>query len=84
VEGEEEGGIWKPTLFEGLLARDIFLINSRPYHLQTNGRMGHFYQMMGETIGYYGSLVGVHRLLQWAETTFYWILTMVKTLLMAF
>ncbi len=33
-------GTWQPTLFEEeLLAWDIILINSRPYHPQTNGRL---------------------------------------------
>ena len=33
-------GTWQPTLFEEeLLARDIILINSRPYHPETNGKL---------------------------------------------
>ncbi len=34
------GGTWQPTLFEEeLLTRDIILINTRPYHPQTNGKL---------------------------------------------
>ena len=54
---KKKGGTWKPTLFEEeLLARDIFLINSRPYHPQTNGKLERFYRTLEEQIGHYDSL----------------------------
>ena len=38
-------GSWMPTIFEQeLLALDIALINSRPYHPQTNGKLERFHQ----------------------------------------
>ena len=36
---------WKPTIFEeALLGRGTELINSRPYHPQTNGKLERFHR----------------------------------------
>ena len=38
-------GTWTPTLFENeLLALNIGLINSRPYHLQANSKLDRFHK----------------------------------------
>ncbi len=48
---------WKPTAFEeALLGRGIELINSRPYHPQTNGKLERFHRTIEEEIGHYESL----------------------------
>ena len=50
-------GSWKPTAFEeALLGRGIELINSRPYHPQTNGNLDRFHRTIEEEIGHYESL----------------------------
>ena len=51
-------GSWKPTAFEEeLLGRGIELINSRPYHPQTNGKLERFHRTIEEEIGHYESLL---------------------------
>ena len=48
---------WKPTAFEAeLLDRGIELINSRPYHPQTNGKLERFHRSIEDEIGHYESL----------------------------
>ena len=47
-------GTWTPTLFENeLLDLDIGLINSRPYHPQTNGKLERFHRSLEEEIWHY-------------------------------
>ena len=41
---------------EELLGRGIELINSRPYHPQTNGKLERFHRSIEEEIGHYESL----------------------------
>ena len=53
----KERGTWRPTLFEEeLLARDIILINSRPYHPQTNGKLERFHRSIEDEIWHYEDL----------------------------
>ncbi len=48
---------WMPTAFEAeLLDRGIELINSRPYHPQTNGKLERFHRSIEEELWYYESL----------------------------
>ncbi len=48
---------WQPTVFESeLLDRGIELINSRPYRLQTNGKLERFHRSIGEEIFHCESL----------------------------
>ena len=50
-------GTWTPTLFENeLLSLDIGLINSRPYHPQTNGKLERFHRSIEDEIWRYGCL----------------------------
>ena len=50
-------GSWQPTAFEAeLLDRGIELINTRPYHPQTNGKLERFHRSIEEEIYYYESL----------------------------
>ena len=50
-------GIWTPTLFENkLLNLKIGLINSRPYHPQTNGKLERFHRTIEEEIWHYDGL----------------------------
>lgn len=50
-------GSWTPTLFENeLLHLDIGLINSRPYHPQTNGKLERFHRSLEDEIWNYSSL----------------------------
>ena len=50
-------GIWTPTMFENeLLSLDIGLINSRPYHPQTNGKLEWFRRSVKDEIWRYGCL----------------------------
>ena len=49
--------IWTPTLFENeLLNLKIGLINSRPYHPQTNGKLERFHRTIEEEIWHYDGL----------------------------
>ncbi len=57
--GRKKGptGTWQPTVFEEeLLGRGIALINSRPYHPQTNGKLERFHRSIEEEIWNYESL----------------------------
>ncbi len=48
---------WMPTAFEAeLLDRGIELINSRPYHPQTNGKLERFHRSIEEELWHYESL----------------------------
>lgn len=48
---------WQPTALEaGLLDMGIELINSRPYHPQTNGKLERFHKSIGDEIFHYESL----------------------------
>ena len=50
-------GSWQPTVFEAeLLDRGIELINARPYHPQTNGKLERFHRSIEEEIYHYESL----------------------------
>ena len=50
-------GTWIPTVFEAeLLDCGIELINSRPYHPQTNGKLERFHRSLEEELPYYDSL----------------------------
>ena len=50
-------GPWTPTLFEKeLLSLDIGLINSRPYHPQTNDKLERFHKSIEDEVWRYGSL----------------------------
>ena len=50
-------GTWTPTLFEDeLLSPDIGLINSRPCHPQTNGKLERFHRSLEEEIWHYQSI----------------------------
>ena len=50
-------GSWTPTLFEAeLLALNIVLINSRPYHPQTNGKLERFHRSVEDEIWRYVGL----------------------------
>ena len=56
---------WKPTAFEEeLLGRGIELINSRPYHPQTNGKLERFHRSIEEEIHQLREPARVHRVLQ--------------------
>lgn len=55
--GRQPKGSWTPTAFEDeLLRRGIGLINSRPYHPQTNGKLERFHASIEAEIGHYDSL----------------------------
>ena len=48
---------WTPTAFESeLIDRGIELINSRPYHPQTNGKLERFHRSIKDEIFHYESL----------------------------
>lgn len=48
---------WKPTAFEAaLLDRGIELINSRPHHPQTNGKLERFFRSVEDEIWHYESM----------------------------
>ncbi len=50
-------GSWKPTLFEDeLLKKGIGLINSRPYHPQTNGKLERWFRTLEDEMVHYKSL----------------------------
>ena len=52
-----ESSLWTPTLFENeLLNRNIGLINSRPYHPQTNEKLERFHRSIEEEIWHYDEL----------------------------
>ena len=54
---KRQTGTWTPTHFENeLLNRNIGLINSRPYHPQTNGKLGRFHKSIEEEIWHYDGL----------------------------
>ena len=51
------GGRWKPTAFEAeLLDCGIELINSRPHHPQTNGKIERFFRSVEDEIWHYESM----------------------------
>ena len=57
VKGKIPKSSWNPTVFEAeLLDRGIELINSRPHHPQTNGKLERFHRSIETEIGYYESL----------------------------
>ncbi len=50
-------GTWTPTIFESeLLDRGIQLINSRPHHPQTNGKLERFHRTLETEVGRHDSL----------------------------
>ena len=50
-------GAWTPTIFENeLLDLGIHLINSRPYHPQTNGKLERFHRTLETEMGRHNSL----------------------------
>ncbi len=50
-------GTWRLVLFEEeLLAKDIVLINSRPYHPQANGKLERFHRTIEDEIFHYRTL----------------------------
>ena len=50
-------GIWAQTIFESELPiLNISLINSRPYHPQTNGKLERFHKSLEDEIWNYTSL----------------------------
>ena len=54
---KKKTGTWTPTLFENeLLNLKIGLINSRPYHPQTNGKLERFHRTIEEEIWHYDGL----------------------------
>ena len=55
--GDMPKGTWTPTVFENeLLDLDIHLINSRPYHPQTNGKLERFHRTLETEVGRHDSL----------------------------
>ncbi len=54
---KKQTGTWTPTVFENeLLNLGIELINSRPYHPQTNGKLERFHRSIEEEIHHYDSM----------------------------
>ena len=54
---KKEMGTWQPTVFEEeLLERGISLINTRPYHSQTNGKLERLHRTIEEEIWNYENL----------------------------
>ena len=54
---KKQTGTWTPTIFENeLLNVGIELINSRPYHPQTNGKLERFHRSIEDEIHHYDSL----------------------------
>ena len=55
--GDMPKGTWTPTVFENeLLDLGIHLINSRPYHPQTNGKLERFHRTLETEVGRHDSL----------------------------
>ena len=55
--GRQPSGSWTPTAFEDeLLRRGIGLINSRPYHPQTNGKLERLHASIEAELHHYDSL----------------------------
>ena len=55
--GNTPKGTWTPTVFENeLLDLGIHLINSRPYHPQTDGKLERFHRTLETELGRHGSL----------------------------
>ena len=53
----QTNGTWRLVLFEEeLLAKDIVLINSRPYHPQANGKLERFHRTIEDEIFHYRTL----------------------------
>ncbi len=57
VRGKTSTKSWTPTAFESeLLDRGIELINARPYHPRTNGKLERFHRTPEEELRHFGSL----------------------------
>ncbi len=54
---KKQTGTWIPTFFENeLLNLNVGLINSRPYHPQTNGKLERFHRTIEDEIWHYKDL----------------------------
>ena len=64
--GKRQTGTWTSTQFENeLLALNIGLINSRPYHPQTNGKLERFHKSLEDEIWIYS---GLHDYIEYYNT----------------